>query len=103
MPRLCIEYPAICLTTEENQETVIAGVVSYILLCWGRGGFCGIGQSGISLFFGTSCSRRGVCLPPGFYHVCVGLVHLVFYGRENKCVECRKGRFCIVCLCFLCI
>jgi len=52
---------------------VIAGVVSYMLLCWGGGGVCGIGQSDtFSLFFGTSCSRQGVCLPPGFYYVCVG-------------------------------
>jgi len=68
-----------------------AGVVSYMLLCWG-GGFYRIGYSDIfSLFFGTSCSRRGVVLPPGFCYVCVGLVHLVFYGRENKCVKCING------------
>jgi len=34
----------------------------------------------------------GVGLPPGFCCVCtcVGLAHLVFYGRENKCVKCRN-------------
>ena len=34
----------------------------------------------------------GVGLPPGFCYVCVcvGLAHLVFYGRQNKCVKCRN-------------
>ena len=67
-----------------------AGVVSYMLLCRGDC-FCGIGYSDISLFFGTSCSWRGVGLPPGFCYVCVGLAHLIFYGRENKCVKCTDG------------
>ena len=41
----------------------------------------------------TFCSRQGFGLPPGFccVRVCVGLAHLVFYGRENKCVKCRNG------------
>jgi len=51
---------------------VIAGVVSYMLLCWGGGGL-GIGKSDISLFFGTFCSRRGVGLSPGFCYVCVSV------------------------------
>jgi len=36
---------------------------------------------------------RGVGLSPGFCYecVCVGFVHLVFYGRENNCVKCRNG------------
>jgi len=35
----------------------------------------------------------GVGLPPWFCYVCVcvGLAHLVFYGRQNKCVKCRNG------------
>jgi len=37
---------------------VIAGVVSYMLLCW-EGGFHRIGYSDISLLFGTSCSQPG--------------------------------------------
>jgi len=35
----------------------------------------------------------GFGLPPGICYVCVCvcLAHLVFYGRENKCVKCRNG------------
>jgi len=35
----------------------------------------------------------GVGVPPGFCYVCVcvGLAHLVFYGRQNMCVKCRNG------------
>jgi len=61
---------------------------------WDVGGFCVIGYSdNFFLFFGTFCSRRGVGLPPRFCYVCVcvGFVHLVVYGRENKCVKCRNG------------
>jgi hypothetical protein len=83
---------------------VIAGVVSYILLCWGGGDFCGIGYSDI-LILRTPCSRREVCLPPGFCYVCVcvGLAHLVFCGRENKCVKCRIYYYLWCVPLFLCI
>jgi len=35
----------------------------------------------------------GFGLPPGFFYVCVclDLAHLLFCGRENKCVKCRNG------------
>ena len=47
----------------------------------------------------SPCSRRGVGLPPGFCYgvVCLGLAHLVFYGRESKCVKCRNGQIFVVC------
>ena len=57
-----------------------AGVVSCMLLCWGW--FCELGYWDIiCLFFGTSCSRPGDGLPPGFCYVfvCVGLEHLVLW------------------------
>jgi len=70
---------------------VIAGVVSYMLLCWGVV-FAGL----VSLQSSPYSSELlvpggGVCLPPRFCYVCVGLAHLVFCGRENKCVKCRNG------------
>ena len=50
------------------EETVTAGMVSLML----GGGFCGFGYSGIfSLFFGISCSRRGLVCLRGFCHVFV--------------------------------
>ena len=57
---------------------MIAGVVSYMLLCY---------SSELFVLDG------GVGLPPGVCYVCVcvGLAHLVFYGRENRCVKCRNG------------
>jgi len=64
---------------------VTAGMVSLML----GGGFCGFGYSGIfSLFFGISCSRRGlVCLRAFCYvFVCVGPAHLFFlWEREQVC------------------
>ena len=36
---------------------------------------------------GRFLSASRVC----YVCVCVGLAHLVFYGRENKCVKCRIG------------
>ena len=49
---------------------MIAGVVSYMLLCWG--GFAVTSPYSSELFF-----WGGGGLPPGFCYVCVGLVHLV--------------------------
>jgi len=71
---------------------VTAGVVSYMFLCWG--GVRRIGLSGIFLIFGTSCSRRGVYLPPRFCYVCVGLAHLVFY--RCFCVSSFSHIFIVV-------
>jgi len=59
-----------------------------LTLGWG-GGFVGVvcltsSRSSSRLLF----SAGAFFLPPGFRYVCVcmALVHLVFYGRENKCV-----------------
>ena len=53
---------------------------------WG-GGFHGIGQSDIfSLIFGTSCSQRGIFLPPGFCYVC---------DCKKACVEQTGGSFTV--------
>jgi len=68
-------------------------VVSYMLLCLRGGGVVFTG-----LFVLTSspyssepfCFWRGVGLPPGFCYVSVGLAHLVFYGIENKYMNCRN-------------
>jgi hypothetical protein len=59
----------------------------------GVGGVCGIGQSDISPHSSNFLFLAWVGLPPGFCYVCVcvGLAHLVFYGRENKHVKCRNG------------
>ena len=47
----------------------------------------------------------GVGLSPGFCYecVCVGLAHLVFYGREKKCVKCRMGKTLWCVPLFICI
>ena len=56
-----------------------------------------------SFFFGTSCSRRGVSLTPGFCYVCVcvDLAHLVFCEREREQVRenVEWVNLCGVCLC----
>ena len=59
------------------EETVTAGMVSLMLGV----GYCGFGYSGIfSLFFGISCSQRGLVCLLGFCYVfvCVGPAHFVF-------------------------
>ena len=72
---------------------MIAGVVSYMLLCWGEGvvfvGLVSLTSSPYSLEL--LVLGRGLVWLQGFCYVCVGLAHLVFYGRENKCVKCRNG------------
>ena len=51
---------------------MIAGVVSYMLLCWGvGGGFVGLVSLTSSPYSSEHCSRREVGLPPGFCYVCV--------------------------------
>jgi len=60
----------------------------------GGGGFVGLvsltsSPHSLELFVldgGWSASRVLLCVC-----VCIGLAHLVFYGRENKCVKCRNG------------
>ena len=75
---------------------MIAGVVSYILLCWGGGGFMLdwlFRHLLILLIFWNFLFSVGCwSAPKGFAMcVCVGLAHLVFYGKENKSVKCRNG------------
>ena len=73
---------------------MIAGVVSYMLLCWGEGVvFAELVSMTSSPYSSQLVVLAGVGLPPGFCYVCVcvGLAHLVFCGRENKCVKCRNG------------
>jgi len=63
---------------------VIAGVVSYMLLCWGGGGFRGIVYTDIfSLIFGTSCSQRGV-FPSSRVLVCVPRLGTFGFLRERE-------------------
>ena len=74
---------------------MIAGVVFYMLLCWGKGvaGLVSLTSPYSSEIFVLGGGL--VCLP-GFCCVCVcvcvcmGLAHLIFYGTENKCVKCRN-------------
>ena len=66
-------------------------MVCYMLLCWGVV-FAGL-VSLTSSYSSELLVPGGGCLYPGFCYVCVcvGLAHLVFYGRDNKCVKCRIG------------
>jgi len=69
------------------------GVMSMVLtLGWARGGFCGVSLLASSRSSSGLLFSAGVFLPPGFRYVCVcvALAHLVFYGRENKCVKREK-------------
>ena len=81
------------------EETVTAAMVSLML----GGGF---GYSGFfSLFFGISCSRRGLVCLRGFCYVfvCVGPAHLVFMEVVFYCsssVSWVSG-FCSGCVCSL--
>ena len=84
------------------EETVTAGMVSLML----GGGLCGFGYSGIfSLFFGISCSRRGLVCLRGFCYVfvCVGPVHLVFMEVVFYCFSSVSwvSGFCSWCVCTL--
>jgi len=72
------------------RRKLIAGVVSYMLLCWGVvfAGLVSLTSSPYSsehfvLGGGLVCLQGFACMC-----LCVGLSHLVFYGRENKCVKC---------------
>ena len=69
---------------------MIAGVVSYMLLCWG------VVFAGLVSLTSSPCSQQGGGLSASrvllCVCVCLCLAHLVFYGRENKFVKCRNGR-----------
>jgi len=67
------------------------GILYVPMLGAGGVGFAGLISLTSSLYSSELFVLGGglVCLQ-GFVCVCVGLAHLIFYGRENKCVKCRK-------------